>query len=200
MAITYGQDVIPAIERREIISAEDEQFTKENYHLRMIEFKLLGVEQIEENRLHFRMFEEQLRTAVRDLKAVLQVARASKVHPKIRKEVLLNAHKLLWDAQHRYLPNDEHFICNGSEEVTSLLIFSKDRILTHLQKYAPEAVRSELGRHDMSHRYMFPLPRVTEPFTRRQPEAYGASRPKRLEVSVPLELENVSDISLDIAE
>ena len=133
MAITYSQDVIPPIERREIISAEDEQFTRENYHLRMIEFQLLGVEQIEENRLQFRVFEEQLRTAVRDLKAVLQVAKASKVHPKIRKEVLLNAHKLLWDAQHRYLPNDEHFICNGSEEVTSLLIFSKDRILMHLK-------------------------------------------------------------------
>ena len=105
MAIRYGQDVIPPIERREIILAEDEQFTRENYHLRMIEFKLLGIEQIEENRLQFRVFEEQLRTAVRDLKAVLQVARASKVHPKLRKEVLLNAHRLLWDAQHRYLPN-----------------------------------------------------------------------------------------------
>ena len=56
MAITYGQDVIPAIERREMISAENEQFTRENYHLRMIEFQLLGVEQIEENRLHFRVF------------------------------------------------------------------------------------------------------------------------------------------------
>ena len=196
MAITYGQDVIPPIERREIILAEDEQFTRENYHLRMIEFKLLGIEQIEENRLQFRVFEEQLRTAVRDLKAVLQVARASKVHPKLRKEVLLNAHRLLWDAQHRYLPNDEHFICNGSEEVTSLLIFSKDRILMHLKKYAPEVVRTELGRHDMSHRHTF-YPRVTEPYTRRQPEAYGACRPKKLEVIVPPELENVSDISLD---
>ena len=43
MAITYGQDVIPPIERREIILAEDEQFTRENYHLRMVEFQLLGV-------------------------------------------------------------------------------------------------------------------------------------------------------------
>ena len=198
MAITYGQDVIPPIERREIILAENEQFTQENYHLRMIEFQLLGIEQSEGNRLQFRVFEEQLRTAVRDLKAVLQVARASKVHPKVRKDVMLKAHKLLWDAQHRYFPNDEDFICNGSEEVTSLLIFSKDRILMHLQKYAPEVVRTELGRHDMSHRYMFPHPRVTEPYTRRQPEAYGACRPKKLEVTVPPELENVSDISLDI--
>ena len=197
MAITYGQDVIPPIERREIISAEDEQFTRENYHLRMIEFQLLGIEQLEENRLQFRVFEEQLRTAVRDLKAVLQVARASKVHPKIRKDVMLKAHKLLWDAQHRYFPNGEDFICNGSEEVTSLLIFSKDRILMHLQKYAPEVVRTELGRHDMSHRYMSP-PRATEPFTRRQPEAFGACRPKKLEVTIPPELENVSDISLDM--
>ena len=200
MAITYGQDVIPPIERREIILAENEQFTRENHHLRMIEFELLGIEQLEENRLHFRMFEGQLRTAVRDLKAVLKVAQASKVHPKIRKDVMLKAHKLLWDAQHRYLLNSEEFICNGSEEVTSLLIFSKDRILMHLEKYAPEAVRSELGRHDMSHRYMFPRPRVTEPFTRRQPEAYGACRPKKIEVSVPLELAKVSDISLDIGE
>ena len=53
-------------------------------------------------------FLAKLRTAERDLKAVLQVAKASKVHPKIRKDVLLNAHELLWDAQHRYLPNDEH--------------------------------------------------------------------------------------------
>ena len=200
MAITYGQDVIPPIERREIILAEDEQFTRENYHLRMVEFQLLGVEQLEENKLQFRVFEEQLRTAVRDLKAVLQVARASKVHPKVRKDVMFKAHKLLWDAQHRYFPNDEDFICNGSEEVTSLLIFSKDRILMHLQKYAPEVVRTELGRHDMSHRYMFPYPRVTEPYTRRQPEAYGACRPKKLEVTVPPELENVSDISLDTNE
>ena len=199
MAITYGQDVIPPIERREIISAEDEQFTRENYHLRMIEFQLLGVEQLEDNRLHFRMFEGQLRTAVRDLKAVLKVAQASKVHPKIRKDVMLKAHKLLWDAQHRYLLNSEEFICNGSEEVTSLLIFSKDRILMHLKKYAPEVVRTELGRHDMSHRHTS-YPRVTEPYTRRQPEAYGACRPKKLEVTVPPELENVSDISLDIAE
>ena len=178
MAITYGQDVIPPIERREIILAEDEQFTRENYHLRMVEFQLLGVEQLEENKLQFRVFEEQLRTAVRDLKAVLQVARASKVHPKVRKDVMLKAHKLLWDAQHRYFPNDEDFICNGSEEVTSLLIFSKDRILMHLKKYAPEVVRTELGRHDMSHRHTF-YPRVTEPYTRRQPEAYGACRPKK---------------------
>ena len=77
MAISYGQDVIPPIKRREIILAENEQFSQANYHLRLIEFQILGIEQSEENRVHFRVFEDQLQTAVRNLKAVLQVARTS---------------------------------------------------------------------------------------------------------------------------
>ena len=39
-----GQDEIPKGERRDLIMAEDLEFSRTNFHLRLVEFQLLGVQ------------------------------------------------------------------------------------------------------------------------------------------------------------
>ena len=193
METAYGQDSISPLERRNLILEEDEDFSHKNPNLRHLEFELLGIQQTQSQGCHLKLFEIAMKTAARNLKDILQVVGRMRGSPRVPKKLLGKAHTLLWDVKYRYTPASPQFLTNGSEEVTSLLIFVHDRINMHLRKHDPNLVDTESARFDLSHRHTAE-PRVFQPFTRRQPSESEASRPKKLAVIIPPELINVLNI------
>ena len=199
METAYGQDSISPLERRNLISEEDEDFSHKNPNLRKLEFELLGIQQNQSQGCHLKLFEIALKTAARNLKDILQVVGRMRGSPRVPKKLLGKAHTLLWDVKYRYTPASPQFLTNGSEEVTSLLIFVHDRINMHLRKHDPNLVDTESARFDLSHRHTAE-PRVFQPFTRRQPSESEASRPKKLAVIIPPELINVLNIYPELGQ
>ena len=199
METAYGQDSISPLERRNLILEEDEDFSHKNPNLRKLEFELLGIQQNQSQGCHLKLFEIALRTAARNLKDILQVVGRMRGSPRVPKKLLGKAHTLLWDVKYRYTPASPQFLTNGSEEVTSLLIFVHDRINMHLRKHDPNLVDTESARFDLSHRHTAE-PRVFQPFTRRQPSESEASRPKKLAVIIPPELINVLNIYPELGQ
>ena len=199
METAYGQDSISPLERRNLISEEDEDFSHNNPNLRKLEFELLGIQQNQSQGCHLKLFEVALKTAARNLKDILQVVGRMRGSPRVPKKLLGKAHTLLWDVKYRYTPASPQFLTNGSEEVTSLLIFVHDRINMHLRKHDPNLVDTESARFDLSHRHTAE-PRVFQPFTRRQPSESEASRPKKLAVIIPPELINVLNIYPELGQ
>ena len=199
METAYGQDSISPLERRNLISEEDEDFSHKNPNLRKLEFELLGIQQNQSQGCHLKLFEIAMKTAARNLKDILQVVGRMRGSPRVPKKLLGKAHTLLWDVKYRYTPASPQFLTNGSEEVTSLLIFVHDRINMHLRKHDPNLVDTESARFDLSHRHTAE-PRVFQPFTRRQPSESEASRPKKLAVIIPPELINVLNIYPELSQ
>ena len=199
METAYGQDSIPPLERRNLILEEDEDFSHKNPNLRHLEFELLGIQQTQSQGCHLKLFEIAMKTAASNLKDILQVVGRMRGSPRVPKKLLGKAHTLLWDVKYRYTPASPQFLTNGSEEVTSLLIFVHDRINMHLRKHDPNLVDTESARFDLSHRHTAE-PRVFQPFTRRQPSESEASRPKKLAVIIPPELINVLNIYPELSQ
>ena len=199
METAYGQDSISPLERRNLILEEDEDFSHKNPNLRKLEFELLGIQQNQSQGCHLKLFEIALKTAARNLKDILQVVGRMRGSTRVPKKLLGKAHTLLWDVKYRYTPASPQFLTNGSEEVTSLLIFVHDRINMHLRKHDPNLVDTESARFDLSHRHTAE-PRVFQPFTRRQPSESEASRPKKLAVITPPELINVLNIYPELGQ
>ena len=172
-----GQDTIAPIDRRNMIMAEDKDFSQSQPGLREIEFELLGVSQNQEGGLHPKIFQTQLRSAARNLKSILQIACKDKGSTQIPKRLLGKANLLLWDIKYRYTPASPQFLKNGAEEVISYLVFIHDRINMYLRKHAPNLIDTDSARFDLSHRHMT-KPRVFQPFTRREQSGSEASRPE----------------------
>ena len=195
--MAYGQDSIPPLERRNLILEEDEDFSHRNPNFRKLEFELLGIQQDQSQGCHLKLFETALKAAARNLKDILQVVGRMRGSPRVPKKLLGQAHVLLWDVKYKYTPASPQFLTNGSEEVTSLLVFVTDRISMHLRKHNPDVIDTESARFDLSHRHTSE-PRVFQPFTRRQHSESKAFRPRKSAVITPPELVNVLNIYLEL--
>ena len=194
-----GQDSISPLERRNLILEEDEDFSQRYPNLRLIEFELLGVSQNQNEGLYPKLFEVQLMTAARNLKDILQIVGRMRGSTQVPKRLISKAYVLLWDIKYRYTPPSPEFLTNESQEVTSLLIFVHDRINMHMRKHNPKLIDAELGRFDLSHRNTSE-PRVFQPFTRREPSAFEASRPEAMATLTPPELGNVLNMYPELSQ
>ena len=194
-----GQDVIPPLDRRNLIMEEDEQFSQRHPELRIVEQQLLGIQQSPSEGLHLKLFETQLRVAARNLKDVLQIVGRTRGQPEVPRRLMRQANLLLWDVKHCYTPANPSFLLNGSEEVSSLLVFIHDKIVMHMRRCNPDVIDDKLGRFDLAHMNTA-KPRVRQPFTRREPSAFEASRPKKSAMITPPELVNVLNIYPELSQ
>ena len=160
-----GQDTIPKGERRNLIMAENPEFSRTNFHDRLVEFQLLGVQHGSAG-LHADTFRQALKFAAADLTEILRQAHRLRNPPEVPKKLLCNAHHVLWEIQHYYTPASNIFLTNGAEEVIQSLVYYHDRISLFLRRNHPEILQDS-AKHQPSFGNSFKH-RTTQPFARRQ--------------------------------
>ena len=160
-----GQDTISKGERRNLILAENPEFSRTNYHDRLIEFQLLGV-QNGSGGLHADIFRQAFKNAAADLTETLRRAHCLKSPPEVPKKLLRKAHLLLWEVRHYYTPSSNTFLTNGAEEVIQSLIHYHDKIQLFLSRNHP-GILQDTGKHQPSFGSRF-KPRTTQPYARRK--------------------------------
>ena len=160
-----GQDTIPKGERRNLIMAENPEFSRTNFHDRLVEFQLLGVQNGSAG-LHADIFRQALKFAAADLTETLRQAHCLKNPPEVPKKLLRKAHLLLWEVRHYYTPSSNTFLTNGAEEVIQSLVYYHDKIKLFLSRNHP-GILQDTGKHQPSFGSGF-KPRTTQPYARRK--------------------------------
>ena len=160
-----GQDTIPKGERRNLIMAENPEFSRTNFHDRLVEFQLLGVQHGSAG-LHADTFRQALKSAAADLTEILRQAHRLRNPPEVPKKLLCNAHHVLWEIRHYYTPASNLFLTNGAEEVIQSLVYYRDRISLFLRRNHP-GILQDTGKHQPSFGSWF-KPRTTQPYARRK--------------------------------